>query len=275
MGVVDASYGYPMKVEEAANAPLAGGIMNHGYQCGMLWGASLAAGAEAHRRYGAGPQAETAAITASQKLLDTFQTRTQNEINCSEVREFNIKENVQLLPILRFFVKGGKVGPGACFRLAAGYAPDAFSTMDEVLADELPQAPAAPVSCASVLARAMGASEKHAVMASGFAGGIGLSGGGCGALGAAIWLTAMNGREDGQIKLAYFENSKFQSVVDRFLEASDYEFECSAISGRKFESIDQHAAYVREGGCADIIAALAAGVGDQEPVTSAVVQHDK
>jgi hypothetical protein len=263
MGVVDASYGYPLKVEEAASAPLAGGILGHGYQCGMLWGASLAAGAEAHRRCGPGPQAEAAAIMASQKLLGTFQTRTQNEINCFEVTEFNFKENVQLLPILRFFVKGGKVGTGACFRLAAGYAPDAFSTMDEALAEELPQAPDAPVSCAAVLARAMGASEQHAVMCSGFAGGIGLSGGGCGALGAAIWLTAMNGREKGEMKLAYFDNPEFEAVVDRFLQASDYEFECSAISGRKFESIDEHAAYVRAGGCAEIIAALAAGAGGQ------------
>lgn len=50
MGVVDGSFGHPMKIEEEASAPLAGGMMNHGFQCGMLWGASLAAGAEAYRR---------------------------------------------------------------------------------------------------------------------------------------------------------------------------------------------------------------------------------
>ena len=49
MSVVDGSFGHPMKLEEEAAAPLAGGIMNHGFQCGMLWGASLAAGAEAYR----------------------------------------------------------------------------------------------------------------------------------------------------------------------------------------------------------------------------------
>jgi hypothetical protein len=48
MGVVDGSFGHPMKIEEEASAPLAGGMMNHGFQCGMLWGASLAAGAEAY-----------------------------------------------------------------------------------------------------------------------------------------------------------------------------------------------------------------------------------
>jgi len=257
MGVVDASYGHPMELEEAASAPLAGGLLNHGYQCGMLWGAALAAGGEAYRRYGPGPEAEAAAILAAEKLLATFQTRTQNEINCSEVTEFNFQENMQLLPILRFFVKGGKIGPGACFRLAAGYAPDAFSTMDEALADALPERLSPPVSCAAVLARKMGATDQHAVMASGFAGGIGLSGGGCGALGAAIWITAMNGRKEGLQKGAYFDNPDFQAVIDRFLEASAYEFECRAITGRKFDDIHDHAAYVRGGGCADLIAALA------------------
>jgi len=48
MSVVDGSFGNPMRLEEEASAPLAGGIMNHGFQCGMLWGASLAAGAEVY-----------------------------------------------------------------------------------------------------------------------------------------------------------------------------------------------------------------------------------
>ena len=47
MGIVDASLDHPMKPEEKASMPLAGGIANMGYQCGMLWGAALAAGAEA------------------------------------------------------------------------------------------------------------------------------------------------------------------------------------------------------------------------------------
>ena len=32
--------------------PLAGGFMGYGYQCGMLWGAVLAAGAQAYRIFG-------------------------------------------------------------------------------------------------------------------------------------------------------------------------------------------------------------------------------
>ena len=258
MSVVDSSFGYPLKIEEEASAPLAGGIMNHGFQCGILWGASLAAGAEAYRRFGPGPQAEASAIIATEGLVETFRGRTQNEINCTEITEINFQEITGILPILNYFVKGGKIGPGACFRLAAGYAPEAFSTIDAALSEEPVEAPSPPLSCAALLARNIGASEQHAVMASGFAGGIALSGGACGALGAAIWLTAMNSREEEASKIGYFNNPGYEAVIDRFVESTDGEFECCEIVGRKFESIDDHAAYVREGGCSQIFEALAA-----------------
>jgi len=257
MSVVDSSFDNPLKLEEEAAAPLAGGIMNHGYQCGMLWGASLAAGAEAYRRYGAGAQAEAAAIMATEKVMKAFRGRTQNEINCSEIAEINFLEIEGLMPILRFFVKGGKIGAGACFRLAAGYARDAFSAIDAALIKEPVEAPSTPLSCATLLAEKMGASDMHAMMVSGFAGGISLSGGACGALGAAIWLTAMGPRKEGASKIGYFENDDYMAVIDRFVESSDYEFECCEIVGRKFESIDDHAAYLRAGGCSEIISALA------------------
>ena len=72
MRVVDRAYGFPMDIDEHAVGPLAGGILQHGYQCGMLWGAVLAAGAEAFRRFGPGPTAETAGILAAQKLVEMY-----------------------------------------------------------------------------------------------------------------------------------------------------------------------------------------------------------
>ncbi len=257
MSVVDDSFGNPLKLEEGATAPLAGGIMQHGYQCGMLWGASLAAGAELYRHFGSGPQAEATAIIVSKRLMETFRRRTKNEMNCIEIAEINLQEVKGFMPILNYLVKGGKIGPGACFRLAPGYAQDAFNAIETALPEVTIEAPAQPVSCAAGLAKKMGATEMHVVMASGFAGGIGLSGGACGALGAAIWLTAMDSREEKVSKLGYFTNPVYTAVIDRFVEKTDCEFECREIVGRKFESIDDHAAYLREGGCAEIIEALA------------------
>jgi hypothetical protein len=93
-------------------------------------------------------------------------------------------------------------------------------------------------------------------MVSGFAGGIGLSGGGCGALGAAIWLAAMEKPVQGTDKLGYFNNPVYTAVIDRFVGVAGGKFECREIVGRVFESIDDHAVYLREGGCTGIFEAL-------------------
>ena len=106
-----------------------------------------------------------------------------------------------------------------------------------------------------MLAEKMGASEMHAVMAAGFAGGIGLCGGACGALGTAIWLNGMN-RSAEPVGFSYTD-TWVGDTIDKFLESSDYEFECSAIVGREFEDVGDHAGYLRDGGCSKIIAALA------------------
>ncbi len=103
----------------------------------------------------------------------------------------------------------------------------------------------------------MAVSDMHTVMAAGFAGGIGLSGAACGALGAAIWITTMNSSQDGSPELD-LQSPEAMDAIDRFVESSDYEFECSEITGRKFENIDDHAAHLRAGGCAEIIKAMAA-----------------
>ena len=140
--------------------------------------------------------------------------------------------------------------------MTAGYSRAAFSEINAAYSDNQLEAPAAPVSCAAMLARKMGASDLHTVMAAGLAGGIGLSGGACGALGAAIWIIEMNRVKKGTGKVE-FNSPEATEAIDRFMQSSDCEFECSKIVGRKFESVNDHAAYLRAGGCARIIEALA------------------
>jgi hypothetical protein len=253
MSVVDDSFGHPMKIEEKATMPLAGGIATQGYQCGMLWGAALAAGAQAYRLFGTGPKAEAAAIIAAKRLVESFRARTKNEINCLEITEINLQGETSVLPILKFLFKGGPIG---CFRMAAGYAPEALSAINAALSENLPGAPSPPVSCTAILVQKMGLSEKHTVMAAGLAGGIGLSGGGCGVLGAAIWITGMN-RSDGPVGFNIMD-SWIGGMIERFLETSDYQFECSEIVGRKFENLKEHGDYLRAGGCKKIVEGLAA-----------------
>jgi len=257
MSVVDDSFDQPLKLEESAVMPLAGGIVGYGYQCGMLWGAALAAGAQAYRLFGTGPQAETEAVLAAQRLVEAFRARNKH-INCSEITELDRKGSTKGQPVqvFKFFIKGG---PILCFRMSANYARIALSEINTTLSEKLSEAPPPPVSCAAMLAQKMGASELHTVMAAGFAGGIGLSGGACGALGAAIWIDGMTDSKEGDRNLDFLKNPIAQATIDRYLESADYEFECSKIVGRRFENIADHAAYLRAGGCSKIIEALAAG----------------
>ena len=91
------------------------------------------------------------------------------------------------------------------------------------------------------------------VMAAGLAGGIGLSGGACGALCAAIWINGMKSiiNGDGQLE---FKSPEAMETIDKFIQNSDFEFECAKITGRTFENAD----YLKNGGCAKIIEVLAA-----------------
>jgi hypothetical protein len=249
--VLDYAFDHPLKLEERAAMPFAGGIMQHGYQCGMIWGAALAAGAQAYRLLGPGPQAETKAIFAAQRLVASFRA-LNNNINCLEITDID-KSSSTMQMIIYFLIKGGSIG---CLRMAARYATVAFSEINTALSEKHIEAPSAPVSCSAMLAQKMGVSDMHTVMAAGFAGGIGLCGGACGSLGAAIWIIGMNSLKEGVGKIE-FQNPSALDAIDRFMKCTDNEFECSKIVGRRFENVDDHAGYLRDGGCSEIIEVLA------------------
>ncbi len=231
--------------------PFAGGLMQHGYQCGMVWGATLAAGAEAHRRHGSGAGAEAAAVRAAQRVVESFRTR-HGEIDCLEITDIDRSSSTWKM-IHRFLIKGGAIG---CLRMASWYAPLARDEIEAALSEDGFEVPSPPVSCAALLARELGESDLHAVMAAGLAGGIGLYGGACGALGAAIWIQGMRiGRQESD--RLRFKDPRTQEVVDRFLQHTGCEFECSRIVGRRFEDVHDHARHLGEGGCSELIEALA------------------
>jgi len=229
--------------------PLAGGIVQHGYQCGQLWGAVLAAGAQAYRLFGPGPQAETAAIIAAQRLVNAFRAHC-GYVDCLELTETDWRIPKQ---ILWYLIRGGAI---RCFGMTAGFAPVAFREINEAFSDRHIKAPPPPASCAAVLAQKMGASDLHTVMAAGLAGGIGFSGGACGALGAAIWIMEMNSGQDDIEKIQY-KSPNAVKVIDRFMAGTGSRFGCFDLVGHKFTSVADHSRYLREGGCAEIIQALA------------------
>lgn len=219
----------------------------------MIWGATLAAGAQAYRLFGPGSQAETRAIMAAQRIVKSFHDLNKH-INCLEITDMDRSSSTMKM-IMFFLIKGGPIG---CFRMAAKYAPVALSEINTAFSVKNIEVPSPPVSCASMLAKKMGESDMHATIAAGFAGGIGLCGGACGALGAAIWIIAMNSARERGGKVG-FKNPEAQEAIDKFIKHTDYKFGCSDIVGGRFENIADHADYLRGGGCSEIIEVLAAG----------------
>jgi hypothetical protein len=255
MSVVDGSFDHSLALEEHATMPLAGGIEQMGYQCGQLWGAALAAGAQAYQLFGPSSQAEAAAVSAAQGLAERFRS-SYKSIDCSEVVGMDWK-NAQTVELVKFFLKAR---PVRCFTMSAGYARAARRAIDAAFGAGLPrEAPVPPVSCAALLAQKVGASDLHTVMAAGLAGGIGLSGGACGALGAAIWLIEMQRGQAGADKVAW-NSPEATAAIETFLTSTDYEFECAKIVGRKFADVHDHAGYLAAGGCAEVIEALAGSI---------------
>lgn len=252
--VLNGAYGEPMPAEEHGSAPLAGGLLMHGYQCGQTWGAALAAGARVWRKYGAGARAEATAIAAAERLIAAFRAQT-GHIDCFDITDLDAQSSKSIVRILAHMAPKG--GPVLCFRMAARFAPVAAREIDSALAREDDGGvPPLPVSCAALVARKMGATEQQAVTAAGLAGGIGLSGGGCGALGAAIWISETRAAaSDGKRRSRFPEAA---ALIERFLKCTKYEFECTAIVGRTFDNVADHAQHVCAGGCSKIMDALAA-----------------
>jgi hypothetical protein len=225
--------------------------MQYGYQCGMIWGAALAAGAQAYQLFGPGPKAEVMAVIAAQRLVKSFRS-LNNEIDCAEITNLDRSSSAMWM-IFHFLLKGGSI---SCFHRAFRYAKEALGEIDNSLSQDHLILPQPPVSCTAILAKKVGASDIQTVMVAGLAGGIGLSGSACGALGTAIWLIGINTLKEEGDKLA-FKSPRAEDTIERFLKCSDYEFECSTIVGNTFGNVSDHAEHIHNQGCSKIIETLA------------------
>jgi hypothetical protein len=104
----------------------------------------------------------------------------------------------------------------------------------------------------------MGANDEEMVMVAGFAGGIGLSGNACGALGAAIWMKNLEWcRKHPGEPLSYYDNPNVDEKLEAFFNVTGSEILCQRISGQCFKTISDHTEFLKNGGCSKLINALA------------------
>jgi hypothetical protein len=238
-----------MEMEERAIDPLAGGIMQQGYQCGMLWGASMATGAEAYRKCADCGKAIALTLKATKHIMASFSTRTHTS-DCYDITSVDWTSKREM----RKYMLSGKFL--RCYILADKWAPEAIKAVREGLEHDQDDLPVEAVSCASEVLKRMGASEQEMVMVSGFAGGLGLSGNACGALAAAIWLRTLRWCRENPDKPC-FKNPDAEQTLKSFFEATDYELLCSNLTGKKFNSMEEHKEFIKGGGCGRLIELLA------------------
>ena len=241
--------------EEKASDLLAGGIAQKGYQCGMIWGAALAVGAESFRRYSDKSEAIASAITASQRLMESFTKRTKSA-DCRDISRVDWESKLDMaIYMVKTIMQGFIYSP--CFNLISKWTPEAIQAANRGLSEKLLQDQPA-VSCASEVMKKMGATDEETVMVAGFAGGIGLSGNACGALSATIWYKMLDwGKKNPGKPISYFNNQDAKTIFRAFYIQTDSEMLCSRICGKQFTTIDEHTEYIRNGGCGKLIDALA------------------
>lgn len=241
--------------EERASDMLAGGIAQKGHQCGMLWGGALAIGTEAFRKFGDKDSATAAAINASQHLINSFQKRTRT-VNCRDIAKVDWENRYDfILYMIKTFAQGFVFSP--CFNLIVKWTPEAIEAAKKGLSENINFSQPC-VSCAGEVVRKMGATEEETIIVAGLAGGIGLSGNACGALGAAIWYKMLEWGKNNKDKTpSMFSNPDAKKILRTFYMQTDSEMLCRNICKKSFNSIDEHSDFIKGGGCSALIEALA------------------
>jgi len=245
--ILNREFGTSMEAEERASDLLAGGIMKKGYQCGMLWGASLAVGAEAFRVCAHRSQAIAVSIEATRLLMDSFETH-ESTTQCREITKCDFESK---LSFAKYMISGRFLH---CFQLAEDWAPEAVNKAKKAIQAK-PFDFQHSLSCATEVAQKMGASEKEMVMVAGFAGGLGLSGSGCGALSAALWMNALSWCREHKTASGN-QDPKAEELMRAFKVFTDEKYLCKDISQTQLNTVKEHTQYIKNGGCRELIEEL-------------------
>ena len=187
-------------------------------------------------------------------LFVSFKKRTKS-VNCRDVVGVDILNKFDIAKFMLKSLPGGYSNM-ICMNLSEKWAPEAIQSAKEGLSDKQTDIPQLSISCASEVVKKMGASDEEKVTVAGLAGGLGLSGNACGALGAAIWMNTLSWcrKNPGQ---SGYANSNTKKILNAFYSATDSKILCSIISGQYFKTAGDHTEFIKGGGCNKLISLLA------------------
>ena len=263
--ILNRAAGLELEPEEQAAHALAGGVLNQGHACGMLWGAALAAGVRAQARHARSEIAGAAALQAASLLLDEFRGLA-GAVDC---RELTGQDLTTVSGKLAYVASGGAAD---CTRLALKWAPKAHDLIQPGPAGLDPANLNQPgKNCAMMTMQLLAGAlrldaEKMPVLVAGFAGGLGLKGNVCGALAAGIFALALNYYHARDRKA---RDSRFRALAQEFGLGKGFaegpsrlraaflgRFHtdlCRELVSGRFSSLDDHSTYLADGGCKEVI----------------------
>ena len=255
--------GIEAPLEEQASHLLSGGMMHQGNACGLLSGAILSAGMQATRRFDDDATRLAATLHAAARLAEAY-PQISGAVNCRDITGqslMTLTEKVQ-------YIRVGKARQ--CGRLFMKWANHADTLIDEALSEfEMHDPSPSCINCSTETFRRIASKEEIArsgtTYVAGLAGGVGLKGRSCAALTVGILVltlrhygTRRNQRQDSRFMgtLHEFGFTRFRKRPTRLLEEFKHEFGsdlCSEIVGRLFTNANDHASFIAEGGCREVI----------------------
>jgi hypothetical protein len=186
--------------------------------------------------------------------MESLVNQTQS-VNCLDITGCRMDNFFGMTKfMIKVMLKG--MENSTCFNLSEDWYEDAIESAKEGLNINQNMVPLNTINCASEVVGKMGGSDEEKAMVAGFAGGMALSGYGCGALGAAIWKKSLEWVKENPGKSA-FNNKASKSILKPFLKESKGEMVCSQICGRTFTTLQDHSEFLKNGGCSKLIETLA------------------
>jgi hypothetical protein len=210
-------------------------------------GSTLAVGKESFRRNEDPGKATALAILASRNVREAFE-KSAGSANCRDITGTDFSKKLEFAKYMLFKAR-------SCWKLADKWTEEAIGSAKEGLAIDPSELPKDTLSCASEVAKKMGATDEEIATVAGFAGGLGLGGDACGALIAAIWLRSIEWTKENPGKSG-FSNVYASNTLFTFDDANGSKFKCKEICGRNFNSVEEHTEYIKNGGCAKLIETL-------------------
>lgn len=252
------------EVEEASD-PLQGGILcDLDAACGILWGAGLAAGVRAQKKISDHIIARNAALYATQKMIHAYYQQ-EGRVNCTDIINME-KWNFSI-----YMLKGNSF---RCHNNIARWALRFSEVINSSLAEsseDLTSQTQQNCACDAMekVGQAIGLDvSPYATIPAGLAGGLGLSGNACGALASAIFTQCLkyfisrNKPRHSMIRSllqGYSIGTPWMNPSRKLNEEFKHQFgtrACRDITKKVFSKSSDLSAFLKEGGCSNVIDSL-------------------